>query len=386
VGGISRRDFLKRGLGAGLAGSVIATGIEGVAQAQTAAAEPVGTIIDLTKCDGCAGKDTPLCVGACRTKNQDRFPQPAADIPLNWPQGKNEDWSDKKGLSKRLTPYNWTFVQKVKVEHEGRSVEVDVPRRCMHCDNPPCVKVCPFSAQKKEKEGPVLIDEDLCFGGAKCRDVCPWGIPARQAGVGLYMKVLPGTVGGGVMYKCDLCYDRVKGGKTPACMEACPKGALTIGPKSQMLAQAKARAAEIDGFVYGEKENGGTSTFYISPVPFEKIHKALAEQKKQQENPQAPGFPLMPLEPENYLDTPNGLALGLVAAPFAGLIAAGAAAYRTMKGESTDLGERVARTAGGREATGTALATTSAATLETDGPDPQSTGQGDGPSSEGGQG
>jgi formate dehydrogenase iron-sulfur subunit len=342
LSGISRRDFLKRGLGAGLAGSVIATKLEGVAQAQTSAGEPVGTVIDLAKCDGCPGRDTPLCVSACRSKNQDRFPQPQGDIPLNWPQGKNEDWSDKQGLTKRLTPYNWTFVQKVKVEHEGRAFELDVPRRCMHCDNPPCVKVCPFSAQQKAKEGPVLIDEDLCFGGAKCRDVCPWGVPARQAGVGLYMKVLPGKVGGGVMYKCDLCYDRVKAGKTPACMEACPQGALTIGPKDQMLAAAKARAAEMGGFIYGENENGGTSTFYVSPVPFEKIHQALAEQKKQQENPQAPGFPLMPVEAENYLDTPNGLALGLAIAPVAGLVAAGAAAYRTMKGEDTKLEERVA--------------------------------------------
>ena len=43
----------------------------------------------------------------------------------------------------------------------------------VHYDNPPYAKVCPFSAQEKTSEDPVLIDEDLCFGGAKCRSVCP---------------------------------------------------------------------------------------------------------------------------------------------------------------------------------------------------------------------
>ncbi|GAB4244216.1 MAG: 4Fe-4S dicluster domain-containing protein [Thermoleophilia bacterium] len=334
MGGISRRDFIKRGVGAGLAGGVVLTGMDKVAQASEG--ELVGTFIDLTKCDGCAGKDTPACVSACRAENADKFPEPTQNIGDYWPQKKHEDWSDKKGLTKRLTPYNWTFVQQVEVEHDGKTETVSVPRRCMHCDNPPCVKVCPFSAQEKKPEGPVVIDDELCFGGAKCRDVCPWGIPARQAGVGLYLKLAPQLAGGGVMYKCDLCYDRLQAGKAPACVEACPNGAISYGAKAEMLAAAKKRAEEIGGHIYGEKENGGTSTFYVSPVPFEKIHAALMEQKAGQENPKAPGFPGMPVKVENFLDTGNGLAVSLLVAPIAGMIGAGAAAYRSMKGESTE--------------------------------------------------
>ncbi len=335
MGSISRRDFLKRSMGAGLAGGVILTGMDKVALASTG--EPVGTFIDLTKCDGCPGKDTPACVAGCRTANQHKFPEPAVEnIADYWPQKKHEDWTDKKGLTTRLTPYNWTFVQKVKVEHEGAVHEVSLPRRCMHCDNPPCVKVCPFSAQEKKPEGPVVIDDELCFGGAKCRDVCPWGIPARQAGVGLYLKLAPQLAGGGAMYKCDLCYDRLEQGKLPACIEACPNEAMQIGEQSEMLEAAKARATETDGYVYGEKENGGTSTFYVSPVPFEKVHKALMEQKQQQENPQAPGFPGMPVNAENFLESTNGLAISLLVAPLAGMVGAGAAAYRTMKGQGQE--------------------------------------------------
>ena len=58
---------------------------------------------------------------------------------------------------------------------------------------------------------------------------------------------------------------------------------------------------ETAGYIYGEEENGGTSTFYVSPVPFESIDSALKKQKQAQKNPQAPGFPTMPVEAGNYL-------------------------------------------------------------------------------------
>ncbi|PKM81575.1 MAG: oxidoreductase [Firmicutes bacterium HGW-Firmicutes-14] len=332
---ISRRDFFKRTIASGVAAGLVLSGGEKAAEASTGS-EPAGTFIDMTLCDGCKDLDVPLCVSSCRAKNRERFPQPVQDIPNYWPQDKKEDWSDKKGLTTRLTPYNWTFVQKAKVEHNGRVQTVNMPRRCMHCTNPPCANICPFGAQEVTKEGAVLINPETCFGGAKCRDVCPWGIPARQAGVGLYMKILPDYLGGGVMYKCDLCIDLVRAGKDPACVEACPKGAVRFGPKSEMLAQAKGRAGEINGYVYGEKENGGTSTFYVSPVPFEKIDKALMAQKAKQPNPEAPGFPGMPVNPGNFLDTPNGIAAGILVAPIAGIFTAGYRAFKTMKGDDAD--------------------------------------------------
>jgi Fe-S-cluster-containing dehydrogenase component len=337
VDGISRRDFLKRTVASGVAGGLILTGAEKAAEASSNDKKLVGTLIDLTVCDGCKGSDIPACVSACRSKNQSRFPVPGKDIPKFWPQKKNEDWSDKKGLTTRLTPYNWTFVQKTKIEHNGKFYEMNIPRRCMHCSNPPCAGICPFSAQTVTKEGAVVTNLETCMGGAKCRDVCPWGIPARQSGVGLYMKLMPELAGGGVMYKCDLCIDRVKAGKKPACVEACPKGAIKFGEKSDMLAQAQARAKEINGYIYGEKENGGTSTFYVSPVPFQKLDKALKAQKAKQPNPQAPGFPGMPVQVGNFLDTPNGLALGVIISPIAGLFAAGFKAYKTMKGEDANV-------------------------------------------------
>jgi len=328
---LTRREFFKRSLASGTAGVLILSGAAKRAEASTGS--EVGTFIDLTKCNGCKGEAVPKCVAACRSKNADRFPDPVQPIPNNWPTGKKEDWSKKKDMTDKLTPYNWTYVQPVKVEHEGKEWELFIQRRCMHCDNPPCASLCPFGVHNKTEKGPVVIDQNYCLGGAKCRDVCPWNIPQRQAGVGIYMKLAPGYLGGGVMYKCDLCQDLVEKGEKPACVEACPRKALYFGEKEVMRRMAQARAREIGGFVYGDKENGGTSTFYVSPVPYEKIDKAIKKVKAEVPKPEKTGIPGMAPKVENYLETPNGMALGYVVAPLAGAFIAGLTAYKTMKGE-----------------------------------------------------
>ncbi|MFZ5651876.1 MAG: 4Fe-4S dicluster domain-containing protein [Bacillota bacterium] len=330
MSGITRRQFIKRALASGVAGGLVLSGGVKIAHAGSS---PAGTFFDLTKCDGCKGQKVPQCVIACREEKKFAFPDPVPpdQIQNYWPHKKKEDWQGKKDLTSRLTPYNWTFVQNVRVEHEGKSVDVFIPRRCMHCDNPPCANLCPFGAQYKTPEGPVIINKDLCLGGAKCRDVCPWGIPARQAGVGLYMKIAPKYLGAGVMYKCDLCHDRVRKGQEPACVAACPRKAIMFGDVGAVRDAARKKVREIGGFLYGDKENGGTKTFYVSSVPFEKIDKALQEQKSRQPDPAAPGFPLMPVGVGNYLDSANGIMAGIFVAPLAGAMAAGYAAYKTMK-------------------------------------------------------
>jgi Fe-S-cluster-containing dehydrogenase component len=262
----------------------------------------------------------PACVSACRSANADKFPEPdPAMLKDYWPQPKHEDWSDKRHVINRLTPYNWLFVQHVEVEVDGETVEAHVPRRCMHCDNPPCVKLCPFGANMKATDGPVYIEESLCMGGAKCRTVCPWDVPQRQAGVGPYTMIDPLPAGGGAMYKCDLCRDRLAEGEHPACMEACPNSAMHIGTREEITELAEELRARYDGYTYGDVQNGGTSTIYVSSIPFEKIDEALQQQAAEVEQPQ----PVMRLHnPENMLAQNinwSGLAL---AAPVVGAIGA----------------------------------------------------------------
>ena len=57
----------------------------------------------------------------------------------------------------------------------------------MHCQNPPCANLCPWGAAGREKNGIVRINDKVCLGGSKCKSVCPWNIPQRQTGVGLYL-------------------------------------------------------------------------------------------------------------------------------------------------------------------------------------------------------
>jgi Fe-S-cluster-containing dehydrogenase component len=313
---VTRRQFFAISAAAGAAGA--ATALPPAAASETA---PVAMLIDLTRCDGCPDRDTPRCVAACRDTHRAKFPEPRHPIPDNWPTGTHEDWSNRRHLTTTLTPYNWTFVQHVAVEHDGRTETVHVPRHCMHCDNPPCAHLCPFGAQTKQPEGPVVIDPDLCLGGAKCRTVCPWGIPQRQSGVGMYMAWQPVPAGGGVMYKCDLCIDRIRDGTAPACVSACDRDAVVFGPKDAVKARAQERAAAIGGHTYGIGENGGTSVFYVSRVPFETIDAALRAKKERFR---------MPVAVRNPLEKANRLAEAVVLAPLAAGLGAVLAAAGTV--------------------------------------------------------
>jgi formate dehydrogenase iron-sulfur subunit len=269
---LNRRSFLKA---AGAAAMVRTTGLLEIPKKAWAGEGKLATLIDLTKCDGCPDRERPACVSACKKIKAGRIPEPADPIPVPFPTRKVEDWSKKKEASNRLTPYNLIFVQKADVDIGGQKKTVFIPRRCMHCDSPACATLCPFAANNKFENGAVVIDQEACFGGAKCKTVCPWEIPQRQSGVGVYLKVLPTLMGNGVMYKCDLCSDLLKENKTPACIEACPKKAMAIGPRSEIYAKAEGLAKRIGGYLYGKEENDGTGTLYVSLVPFELLDAAV---------------------------------------------------------------------------------------------------------------
>jgi len=298
---ISRRTFIKAiglgGLGLALPEPVSARKSD----------EELATLLDLSKCVGCGA-----CVEACREANHMKYPKPEKPFPRMYPaRVKPSDWSDRQDVTDRLTPYNWLYIQSAVVEHNGKRQLVNIPRRCLHCQNPPCANLCPWGAAYKQENGIVRIDSQICLGGAKCQVVCPWEIPQRQTGVGLYLKLLPSLAGNGVMYKCDRCHDRVARGMVPACVEACPQEVQSIGPRSRIVIRAKELAAQMEGYIYGLEENGGTNTVYISPVPFEKLDAALER---------SVGRPhLNPVEP--VMAKEDKLAWSLFLAPIAGVAA-----------------------------------------------------------------
>lgn len=302
---ISRRKFIKFGIGA--AGFLAAAHIP-FKNAHAGRVKQLATLLDISKCIACGA-----CVEACHETNRHKYPKPVKPYPKMYPAGvKVEDWSDKQNVDDRLTPYNWLYIQKAKVDVRGEVKEINIPRRCMHCVNPPCVKLCPWGAARQFDNGIVQLDSDLCLGGGKCRSVCPWTIPQRQTGVGLYLDLMPAFAGNGVMYKCDRCYDRVGKGEQPACITICPEGVQSIGPRDEILAKARILAAETNGFIYGDIENGGTNTFYVSPVPFEQINRSV---EKGQGKPHLNHM-------KDVMAASNKLSIALLLAPVAGIAAA----------------------------------------------------------------
>jgi len=312
---ISRRAFLKGSAAA--ACTVAASGLTAAA-APSSSSQQLCTLLDLSKCTACES-----CVDACQELNADKYPQPKKPFPKMYPaRVPVADWSEKQDVRDRLTPYNWLYVQTAYVEADGEEIEVNIPRRCMHCINPPCVKLCPWGSARQLKSGISVIDPDICMGGSKCKAVCPWHIPERQTGVGLYLDILPSLAGNGVMYKCDRCYNRIAEGELPACIEACPEDVQQIGPRDEIIAKAHALAKEIDGYIYGETENGGTNTIYVSPVPFEAINKASEYGKGQP-----------PLKPAaDSMAAANNIVAAMAIAPIAGVaFAAGKLFKQTQK-------------------------------------------------------
>jgi Fe-S-cluster-containing dehydrogenase component len=174
------------------------------------------------------------------------------------------------------------------------------PTTCMHCDEPPCVKVCPVDATFKREDGIVLIDSDRCIGCRFCMAACPystrvfnWGQPdipkevaAQPYSCETSIPQKKGTVG-----KCDFCADMTRKGELPHCVSACPNGVFFFG---DMIEDTVTNGAETYRFSdlirdkagYRMMEDLGTkpSVYYLPPVnrnfPFEDVEDSLEAKKE----------------------------------------------------------------------------------------------------------
>ena len=147
-----------------------------------------------------------------------------------------------------------------------------VRRLCMHCQDPACASACPVGALKKTAAGPVVYEAGRCIGCRYCMLACPFGVPRYE-----WTKLAP------YVKKCDMCAERVKRAGQPACVQACPTGASQFGDREELLAEAQKRIREDASYVkhiYGSEEVGGTSVFFISDVPFEKLGFVAAPGKQ----------------------------------------------------------------------------------------------------------
>lgn len=204
-----------------------------------------GMVIDLERCMGCRA-----CMEACKVEN-------------NTPQA-----------------IFWMYVFRFEEGEFPHVREGYIPRPCMHCENPPCVKACnacPAKARYKREDGLVLTDYDRCIGCRYCVAACPYGVnyfnwkepkenyyikwDAPEAAKALervtggamppyknpdldrkYGKEQRLVAGGGhrkgIVEKCTFCVHRIEKGLQPACVANCPVFALNFGdlddPKSEV--------------------------------------------------------------------------------------------------------------------------------------------------------
>jgi len=163
------------------------------------------------------------------------------------------------------------------------------PTTCMHCDNPPCVKVCPVDATFKRQDGIVLIDSDRCIGCRFCMAACPystrvfnWGDPDLPEDIAKMdyscetsIPQKKGTVG-----KCDFCPDMTRMGMLPHCVSACPNGVFFFGDLNEDSVTNGSETFRFSDLIrdkagYRLMEDLGTkpSVYYLPPVnrnfPFE---------------------------------------------------------------------------------------------------------------------
>lgn len=130
-------------------------------------------VIDLRKCVGCHA-----CSAACKIENA-------------VPKGKFRAW-----------------VAEAETGMYPEVVRLKIPRLCNHCDDAPCLKVCPIGATYREEDGTILVDYDRCIGCKYCISACPYD--AR------FINPVLKTAD-----KCTFCHHRLEAGLMPACISSC---------------------------------------------------------------------------------------------------------------------------------------------------------------------
>jgi Fe-S-cluster-containing dehydrogenase component len=203
-------------------------------------------VIDLAKCDGC--KD---CTKACTKAH---FVPPL------------QEW-----------------IKVYEVSDNSAAGSYFLPRTCMHCDNPPCVRGCPVGATYKRTDGIVMMDQDRCIGCRNCIAQCPysarsfnWAEPPHTP----EELAKPYSVDynyphrKGVVEKCIFCPDMLKMGMAPDCSRACKMGAIYFGDEYEdavtngkgETVQFSKIAARGAGFRLMEELGTEPRVYYLPPV------------------------------------------------------------------------------------------------------------------------
>ncbi len=188
-----------------------------------------GFVIDNRKCIGCHA-----CSTACKSEN---------DVPL----GVHRTW----------------------VKYVERGTHPDVKRsfqvtRCNHCDNPPCVRICPVTAMYQRDDGIVEFDRDVCIGCKACMQACPYDA--------IYIDPQTHTAA-----KCHYCSHRIEVGLEPSCAVVCPTHAIVAGDLDDPMSEIAKLVQSAKTTVRKPEQGTAPKVLYIEGDDVAMHPTALAE-------------------------------------------------------------------------------------------------------------
>lgn len=211
----------------------------------------LGLVIDLDICVGCHA-----CSVHCKEWNTQGHSGPLTDLE---PYGAEPDgvW------------FNRVHSYEVTPKGGGCSKTVHFPKSCLHCDDAPCVTVCPTGASyKREEDGIVLVNAEACIGCKLCSWACPYG--AREY-----------DEDEGVMKKCTMCIDRIyntnlpEDMREPACVTTCPANARHFGDLNDPNSRVSQMVLEREGFDLMPEQGTNPVNKYLPPRESIEVENSL---------------------------------------------------------------------------------------------------------------
>ena len=206
----------------------------------------LGLVIDLDTCVGCHA-----CVVSCKGWNTENYGVPLSD-------------QDAYGAAPSGTFLNRVHSYET-TPPDGAAFLTHFPKSCLHCQDAPCVTVCPTGASyKRTNDGIVLVNESDCIGCGLCAWACPYG--AREL-----------DMAEGVMKKCTLCVDRIENtnlpeeDRLPACVRTCPAGARHFGDLADPDSAVSQLVAERGGIDLMPEQGTRPVNKYLPPRPKDRI-------------------------------------------------------------------------------------------------------------------
>lgn len=238
--GIDRRKFMKiagiSALGIGGAAQPVSRLLGQEAEGVLEKSPPLhakrwAMVIDLKKCH--EEGDCTSCIDACnKVHNVPDFDSPKDEVKWIWKESFRHAFHDQGGEYMRED-----------LAHGP------VMLLCNHCDNPPCVRVCPTQATwKRDEDGIVMMDWHRCIGCRYCVAACPYGSRSfnwrdPRPHIEEVDENYP-TRTRGVVEKCTFCEERLAKGQLPACVEACEKKAIVFGDLEDPESEVRELLAE----------------------------------------------------------------------------------------------------------------------------------------------